>query len=408
MERKHVIDMELLIAPISSDSPTGINLRETSTDEYYLAKDHRNLARASERAALQSGETSSDDALKHWHALSDVCESILTKHSKDLEIACWYLEALVRIEGFQGLRDGMALIKELISEFWEGLYPEPDEDGIETKIAPLSGLNGESSEGTLLTPIRNLKITQYHEFTFWHIQQAQEISRVSDAAAKQSRLERLGFSLDDVDKDIADTSVQHFTEVLDCASSALNDFKAFHSDLYEHCSHDAPPSDKINTLLEEVVRSIKFIAGDKIAEPAVTEVGPDGSQDSTESVSDNKTSVPQNSNFSVSAESINNREAALHQLAVVARFFRETEPHSPMAGGIERIVRWGRMSLFELMQELVPDKTAQHTYAQLTGVTLEGASSESLQPTPQPVNPVKTNHNQQSPQPKHESSAGGW
>ena len=51
------------------------------------------------------------------------------------------------------------------------------------------------------------------------------------------------------------------------------------------------------------------------------------------------------------------REEALRRLAEVARFFRATEPHSPVAYLVDRAVKWGRMSLGDWLREVVKDET---------------------------------------------------
>ncbi|MFC6981367.1 ImpA family type VI secretion system protein [Microbulbifer taiwanensis] len=155
----NVIDIDALVAPISDDQPTGSDIREdrSPTSDYYTIKDARNSARAAERSALF--DESDADLLAPWRDVAKTAEKILTKQSKDLEVASWYTEALIRLQGFSGLRDGFALIDRLVADHWEGLYPEPDEDGLETKVAPLSGLNGDGGDGTLMMPIRSAEIT---------------------------------------------------------------------------------------------------------------------------------------------------------------------------------------------------------------------------------------------------------
>ena len=62
------------------------------------------------------------DLVGPWTTVVQVAPNILANTSKDLEVACWYLEALIRLEGAPGLRDGIKLIKGLIDNFWDNLY----------------------------------------------------------------------------------------------------------------------------------------------------------------------------------------------------------------------------------------------------------------------------------------------
>lgn len=54
------------------------------------------------------------------------------------------------------------------------------------------------------------------------------------------------------------------------------------------------------------------------------------------------------------------RESALQELDRIAEYFKRTEPHSPLAYTLEEAVRRGRMSLAELLAEVLPDADARN------------------------------------------------
>jgi len=59
---------------------------------------------------------------------------------------------------------------------------------------------------------------------------------------------------------------------------------------------------------------------------------------------------------------IASRDDALRLLEEVARWFRRTEPHSPLSYTIEDAVRRGRMTLPELLAELMPDESSRSSF----------------------------------------------
>jgi len=73
-----------------------------------------------------------------WY-LKLASEALATK-SKDLQIAVWLIEALIKSEHFTGLRAGLDLISGLIGNFWDGLYPEIEDGDLELRAAPLDWL----------------------------------------------------------------------------------------------------------------------------------------------------------------------------------------------------------------------------------------------------------------------------
>ena len=65
---------------------------------------------------------------------------------------------------------------------------------------------------------------------------------------------------------------------------------------------------------------------------------------------------------------INNREDAYRMLEAVADYLQRTEPHSPTPYLVKRAVSWGRMSLADLMQEIVREEGDIARYFSLLGI----------------------------------------
>jgi len=55
-------------------------------------------------------------------------------------------------------------------------------------------------------------------------------------------------------------------------------------------------------------------------------------------------------------------------LVAVARYFRRTEPHSPISLAIETLVRRGRMDFSELLAELLPEQQARNAVLTAAGI----------------------------------------
>ena len=238
MAAEETIPLESLLQPISEENSVGDDIREDSspTSLYYAIKDARNSARASERQNMFDGNNS--EAGDYWRKILDLAPDILQNNAKDLEIASWYTEALIRQYGFRGLRDGFKLIHGLIEQYWDNLYPLPDEDGIETRVASLSGLNGEGAEGVLIAPIRNVEITQGFEpgpFSYWKYQQAMDVEKILDEEAKADKASKLGFSNEDVERAVADSSETFYIDLVDDVGEAIATYKQVGTLLDEYC-----------------------------------------------------------------------------------------------------------------------------------------------------------------------------
>lgn len=419
MPSAQVIDVERLLEPVSDDTPQGSDIREdrSPTSDYYTIKDARNQARATERSGLFDPEIRAE-ALNQWKPVLEKGEEILANTSKDLEVASWMIEASVRLHGFTGLRDGLSVLRGLVENFWEGLYPEIDEDGIETKVAPITGLNGDGADGTLLAPIRNCPVTaegSQGEFSFFEYQQIYDASKITDEEKKAERYETLGSSLEDVEKTIASTDEQFYLDLVEDIEICNEEYKKLNDLLYEHCSHDAPPSSQITGLLDEIQRSTRFLfqdilaraeARNTVAETPEASAEPEEGDDSRVVTQ----TIASSSNAVIMSGPITNREQALDQLKDVAEYFRTYEPHTPLADGIERLVRWGRMTVAELMMELMPEETSRSIFSQLTGVAMDGTSTATYVAPPAPAAAPQAAPQETAAAPAEETPAqeGGW
>ncbi len=364
MASPHIIELDALLAPISEESPTGSDPRANPAPNsaYQTLKRERATARAAERKSVHDGD--SQEADSHWREVLNLAPRILKEEAKDLEVASWYTEALVRKYGFQGLRDAFSLIRGLLEQYWSDLYPEPDEDGLETRVAPLSGLNGEGAEGVLVAPIRRVPITEGQPpapFSYWHYQQALDLQKLADEDARQAKEAKLGYGLADIEKAVRESDDSFFEAQREDLSQALEHFRACQVILDQHCGIEiAPPSRNILEVLEECRGAVNHLGRDKF-----TTI--DQASEAEPEATDEQHGAPATT---ASVKRSLDREEAFRQLREISEFFRRTEPHSPVSYLLQKAVKWGNMRLDELMMELIPDSNSRTHYSELTGVEI--------------------------------------
>lgn len=367
MASPEILEISTLLTPIPGDIPSGNDARNDSSplSKYQQLKSARAAARAAERKAVHDGDNAEAD--EHWRKIVSLAPDLIATQSKDLEATCWLIEALIRRYGFAGLKDGFKLLLGLSENFWDTVYPLPDEDGIETRTAPLSGLNGEGAEGVLIAPIRKVAITEGYSpgpFSLWQYQQALDAQRSPDESTRQNKFEKLGFNIDDIERAVNDSSASFYIDLLDDISEAISLYKQLANLLDEKCGADyAPPTRNIISTLEECRGAIAHIGKNKIP-VAVADVEEEPSSAVETQASNNTATAP----TKTSPAGITSREAAFVQLLEIAKFFRKTEPHSPVSYIIEKSVKWGNMPLNELINELIPDSSSRERYSELTGV----------------------------------------
>jgi type VI secretion system protein ImpA len=359
-----VLDLANLVAPIPGPKPTGVDLREelSPNSAFYAIKDARNAARAAERQLVGEGEepTASPD----WRPVLQLGTKALAEQTKDLEVTAHVIEALVRLHGFAGLRDGFRLARALVERHWDGLYPQPDEDGLETRVAPLTGLNGDDAEGTLLVPIARVPITEatsVGRLDCTHYQQAVALGKLADAKVRDQKIAEGTLPLQTVQKAVEESSPPFYKDLVDDLGQCLEEFTQLGAALDARCNGQSPPGSQIRGALESCLEVVKEVARDKLVaapQPAVAAAA-------------NGAPAPTSASAAGPGEATNgfrSRDDAFHHLLEVAAFFQRTEPHSIVPYALEQVVRWGRTSLPDLLTELIPENGPRQILFKQVGI----------------------------------------
>ncbi|MGV7215412.1 type VI secretion system protein TssA [Bradyrhizobium sp. UFLA05-112] len=96
-------------APVPGAVPAGADVRDAADFEQLEAE--------------VRGMDADGPAAVDWRKVSKLSLHILANQSKDILIACWAVYGLFRIEGYQGLAVGLAILRGMVDAHWEGLYP---------------------------------------------------------------------------------------------------------------------------------------------------------------------------------------------------------------------------------------------------------------------------------------------
>jgi type VI secretion system protein ImpA len=357
-----VIDIEALLLPISQDNPAGCDLREdpTASTAYHTLKDARMSARHFERDTGQAVDSAS--AKKAWQQVKKMSQALLKNQSKDLEIAAWLIESLLRLHDFAGLRDGFLLVDALLWQYWPQLYPRDNKD-IAARVSSLGGLNGFDKEGTLIVPISSVAITQDGDaasFALWEYQQALAIDRLDDAPLKQKRIEAGGIALERIKTAVNDSGEVFYELLQGTLQEAIAAFSKMTDTLEKKCHQFAPPSSYIKQSLESYQEHLHFILKDRLLSPQ--DCQKNQSHLAEELIDDGP----------ALNSSIKNRQQALAVLLEIADYFSKTEPHSPLPSILRRAARWGNLSFSSLLKEVVDDEKAREQIFSLTGVEAHG------------------------------------
>src|ERR1039457_293060 len=169
------IDIEALLQPIPGGLPSGPDLR------YHPISDQIKEARR-EEADISQGVWQHDVKAADYPLVLKLCKDALGKRGKDLQIAGWLTEALLKLEGFAGLRQGLQLIYRLLDTYWDSVYPQMDDDGdLELRATPLRWVGSQLDSAIRLVPLTK------GGHNWYHYKESLTIAKEEDARSDPAR-----------------------------------------------------------------------------------------------------------------------------------------------------------------------------------------------------------------------------
>lgn len=349
------LDIDLLLAPISDEAPSGTDVRTdfSPTSNYFRLRDARAEARAAERAAdANPGEES--NASEGWRNVRTLAVKILAEQAKDLEAAAWLTESLVRSDGLAGLAFGARLLGGLAERYWDQLYPMPDEDGMETRVSPVTGLNGDGGDGTLSQPL--LKLPLFNDpngvpVRLYEYEQSAELETIVDPKRLEARIDAGVVPYETMRSHARAVPGGHYAALRRALDDAQAAWTAMGVQFDKVADSYSPPTRKINETLAQIAVIVNRYGPPPPVAGAEAEAGAEDEGGAAAAGAE--------TSGGGKPKRLATREDALASLAEIADYFRRTEPQSPLAYTIEDAIRRGRLSWPELIAELVDDERAR-------------------------------------------------
>jgi type VI secretion system protein ImpA len=311
-----MLNLDSLLAPVSADQPCGDDLAFSSAIDAIVR------ARQADDPSLEQGAWVTDLKEADWKFVARQCAQLIETRSKDLQLAVWLAEAAARTDGLRALGDSLLLVAMLCERYWDGLYPLPDEDGVERRIGNLAWL------AARIAPwLRDVPLTEgphghaLREFDVARIEGGETLAKLEAARQRTS--------------------------------------PAFAANLMRDCGHCAAAIDRLEKSVDAVLGADgpSFSAARSGLESLILFVKPALREAAS-------MPVPVAADVVVAAPvhaptgPLQSRAQALAQLRAVAEYFRRTEPHSPVAYLADKAAHWGEQPLHVWLRAVVKDDAA--------------------------------------------------
>lgn len=333
-----------LLEPISADRPCGADLA-FSPDLDAIAR-----AREFDDPSLAQGEWVTDLKEADWGFVVERCARLLAERTKDLRVAVWLTEAAAKRHHLRGLAEGFRLLAGLCERYWDqGLYPEADGGDQEQRIGNLAWILSRTRALVREVPLTEGRGTAWSAVDF-------EGARRRAAAGDAETPPRLA----DMEAARRAASPAFVDDLRAAAQDCLDALAQLERVADERLGQDSPGFAQARDAVQALLHGLPAPAAAPLvaaAEPPSPDVAPAAAVSAA---------VPQPQ--AATAGPIRSRADAIAQLRLIAQYFRETEPHSPVSYFAEKAASAGEQDLHTWLRSVIKDQGALAHLEEMLGV----------------------------------------
>ncbi|HEY1986672.1 MAG TPA: type VI secretion system protein TssA [Terracidiphilus sp.] len=334
---------EDILVPIAGENPAGVDLRY---DTKLLIFDKIKESRRQDDNLAQ-GDWQSERKTANFPLVVKLAQDTLATVSKDLQLAAYLTEALLQTERFSGLRQGLDITYRLLTEFWDSVYPLPEEDDRELRARPLSWIGSQldfplrsapvvSAGGYSLISYKDSRVVGYED----------QVKNDKDRKARNALIDSGKVAPEVFDKAFADTPKVFYLNAEKELDGCLEIVAKIDAYCDEKLEDDAPALGKLKTALTDVRQLVhQLLQKKREKEPDPVEAAPAEEAAASEAAADGEESAAApTAGFAIplTAEPADRRQA-IGGIFAAAAFLRKKEPFSPAPYLLLRGLRWGEL-----------------------------------------------------------------
>jgi type VI secretion system protein ImpA len=358
-----------LLNPIPGENPAGANLR------YDPVYDKIKEARREDTDTANQGEWTRELKKADSPLVIKLCSDLLTNKTKDLQLAAWLTEALVRRENFLGLQQGLDLCRGLVEQFWDNLYPEAEDGEYESRATPLEWVGGRLGDN-----LKKISLTK-SGLDWFQYKESRTVGYEADVASSDNKREAREQAIADgkltpeeFDKAFDSTPKTFYqnrlTEIDACTEAVDQLSQACEGKFGEF----NPSFSALRESLETIRQAVNvLLAKKRETEPdegaeqteASGEEEAAGQEEEAAAVADSGSGAPARAKGKkvVTADPADRPDAYV-RVAALATWLRKEDPYNPVPYVMVRSMRWGelRANGSDIDANLLePPSTAQRT-----------------------------------------------
>ena len=342
MKSDFALDFQALLAPIPGANPAGTNTPFGVKDQLEQMRKEVDPASFAADDPLRPTEFRKAD----WVGIIKLGTQTLCQTSKDLQVAARMVEALTKVNGFQGLGDGLQLLEGLVDQAWDRLVPPVDDPSdLDIRSSPFEWLDDPDHGATFPSTVGTIKLVDATK-------DSPEMGLLQWKQGTTPQPSAGGAPPISLDQILAGTSLEiiqgRYNQIVRCREilgKLVENLSAKLKDLAPSMAQLRGVLDQIEAILRQMIAK-KSPISDSNLKNADGESG-DGNQEQS---------------------LVGSRDQAYQMMARAADILSSIEPHSPVPYLVRRAVQLGALPFPELIQAFVREQSVLETMFRELGI----------------------------------------
>ncbi len=340
-----VIDIEELLSEIAATAPCGEDL------EYDPAfAELEKLAQ--EKPERQYGDTIISAEPPDWRGAQKMALALF-KRTRDLRVAMYLTQSLLRVDGLAGFADGLALVDGLIERYWDTVYPQLDPEDDNDPTLRVNTIVALCDPETTLRALRETPLVTSRVLGRFSLRDIQIAAGALTPVATDDQAELpTQAKIDGAFQEVGPENVQAAATVVAEAMARAERIEARLTDLIGVAQ--APDLSALVGVLKEIrqalAEQLQQQGADLVGAAPTAETADSGSPESGAGTGQR-----------LVVGEITSREDAMRMLDKICEYFNRYEPSSPVPFLLKRARNLVNKDFMAILNDLAPGGTDQAT-----------------------------------------------
>jgi type VI secretion system protein ImpA len=329
-----ILDSEKLLQEIAPDVPSGDDL------EYDPAFVEMTQA-AQGKAEQRMGDSVVPGEEPKWGVVKDKAIELLGR-SKDLRAAVFLAQALLKVDGFPGMGEGLAVIRGLVENFWDTVHPQLDPDDDNDPTFRVNTLSMLFDADTTLRDVREIPLVSSRTLGRFSLR---DIDIAAGKAPAPADAAQPPAEMSVIDAAFTECELETLQATVDGVGQSIEQVGAIESVMTEKVG--AAQSASFDALVK-ALKGVQDALNQQLARRGVA----------VEGSGEEEAGTAQGAAAPIGG-AVNSRQDAILVLDKVCDYFRQNEPSSPVPLLLERAKALVSKSFVEIIQDIAPDGISQ-------------------------------------------------